>query len=218
MRRIEKIELPIPEQLKENTSSKLVKSRIFGGSYIVSTYSGNCNFTFTRIKDRSVATKINTEPITNLITYSFPNMYYLTDSSLESYNVRNNKSEKFEQTKAVKANVRGLVSSDKRIVGIGINSLFTWDISKLSEDPEPDEFETTDYQDICGQINSVSDFSTIINNKKVIVINTNLSNTLFQVNNKNIPNITIEFQIIFIIIHYFEYFMLIFQYSRIYSN
>lgn len=186
MRRIEKIELPIPEQIKENTSSKLAKSRIFGGTYIVSTYSGNCNFTFTRIKDRSVTSKVSSEPFTNLITYNFPNMYYLTDTSLEGYNVRSNVSSKFKQTKGVKSNVRGLVSSDKRIVGIGINSLFIWDIDNLSKNPEPEEFETTDYQDICGQINSVSDFSTIINNKKVIVINTNLSNTLFQVNFNNV--------------------------------
>lgn len=184
MKRIEKIELPIPEQIEKNTSSKLVKSHIFGGSYIVSIYSGNCNFTFTQLKDHKVHHEVSSEPFTNLITYNFPNVYYLTDSALECYDVKTEKSSSYKQTKAVKSNVRGLVSSDKRIVGIGINSLFIWKTDELAKNTEPEEFETADYQDICGQINSVSDFSAIVNNKKVVVINTNLSNTLFQVNKK----------------------------------
>lgn len=170
-------ELEIPEQLESNTSRKLVRSFLFK-NFVISSYSGGPHFSIgnTRTKKVWISESIISTP--GLSTTYYPFIYTLSGTHLQQINVEMETVSGLSQRDFEKANVRALISSRNYIVGVEANKLRIWNRSQITSTSK--QIDLTKWQEICGQINAVSDHSTIINDATLILINANPSSCLFQ--------------------------------------
>lgn len=171
-------ELEIPEQLESNTSRKLTRSHLFK-NFVVSSYSGGPHFSIGNVKTKKVWTSESIMSTPGLSTTCYPFIYTLSGSYLQRINVEKETVSGLSQRNFEKANVRALISSKIYVVGVEANKIHLWNRSQLTSTSKL--IDLTKWQEICGQINAVSDYSTIINDTTLILINANPSSCLFQV-------------------------------------
>lgn len=176
-------ELDIPEQLESNTSRKLVRSFLFK-NFVVSSYSGGPHFTIGNLKTKKVWTSESIISTPGLSTTYYPFVYTLSGSYLQQINVEMETVSGLSQRNFEDSNIRALISSKIYLVGVEANKFHLWTRSQITSTSK--EIDITKWQEICGQVNAVSDHSTIINDTTLILINANPSSCLFQVTTSSI--------------------------------
>lgn len=172
------VDLEIPEQLESNTSRKLVRSYLFK-DFVVSSYLGGPHFSIANIKTKKVWVSESIITTPSLLTTFYPFVYTLSGAYLQQINVEMETVSGLCQKDFDKANIRALISSKSYVVGVETDKIHVWNRAHITSTPK--QISTAEEQELCGQINAVSDHSTIINDNILVIINANPSGCLFQV-------------------------------------
>lgn len=183
----EKIDLVIPEYLESNPSCKLDRVNLLGGS-VVSRYSNTGTLIVSSIRSRASQVFHNDTASTSNgnIAFADPYVFTLINGAIQIFNSETCTSERIVQDASLVENVRCLLANAKYLVGVGVKQILVWRRDTMaSQPPRVIDAATQQQREECGSIEVISEFSTLNDENKLIIVNGGLvqgaTSCLYQV-------------------------------------
>lgn len=179
----QRIDIGIPESLEINGTYKFEKSYLDDtGEFVIAKYAGTSSVVIGNIKSKTTSViKSPSCSDINHFTVCCPLLFTLTDNFIQAINITSCTFEQFFQDSFLNADIKYILTNSKYLIGVGIKRLIVWKRDCLSEPPKV--IKMTPLQDAlgCGQIGSISQSTSFMDESRVIIVNRNPSACFFQV-------------------------------------
>jgi len=170
--------VPLPERPDDDgdASHTLEQSTLING-YILGRYSGTGALVARNLTDMHRSSVKNAHPI-QCFTTCFPHVITIHQNEvLQVFNVKTTQCDSYQQEPGLLEGVRRVLANSLLIVGIAPKRIIVWQRGSMTTEPP----RIIDTSSAPKQIVSTSEMSTLADDTRLVLVNTNPSGHLFQV-------------------------------------
>jgi len=174
--RAQLVQLQIPEQLESNINCKLDRAFLIRG-HVVARYTNSGTLVVGNAMLKSLHSIPNPSPILAM-TLCYPHVVTVhVSETVQVYNVESKQCDQYQQEKGLVEGVRCILANSRMLLGLAPKRIIVWDRDTMTSQPP----RVVDLSSTPTQIASIGEFSTLVGDTRVLLINANPGGHAFQV-------------------------------------